>query len=188
MVRHHDEEISNLRMRDPRQHTGRDEGASDNDFRIEITIGYTLKRVNEFMESFSVKLMGEPVGISRQQLEECLSVIINAKTFQACRKEISTFERFAVDGYRLDYSSQILLFLASYHIRSQRYDEAIRILEIVVVVKDPIWSSLARCLQGKIYEDYLDKKELAYQAYAAILLDYPESLEVTYASRAIKRL
>jgi len=157
-------------------------------FAADVSIGYTLDRVDEFFGKFSIKLSGDTPYIDSEGLKRCFEKFISSKSKEECIDELETIRKLATDVYRLEYSSGILLFLVSFYANVQEPEEAIKMLEIVVASKDPVWASMAQCIIAKIYEEYLKDKVKAPEAYSKILLDFPDSLEVSYASRALKRL
>ncbi len=157
-------------------------------FHAGLSIGYTSDRVEQYMDKFSIKLVREPAGLSKRKLSAYFKKITLSETYENCSKEIEVLAKWVTKEFHKDYSPQILLFLARFCIEVNAGEKAIEYLEIVVQKSDSVWGSMGLCLQGMIYEDYMDKAELARQTYSRVLAHYPDSLEVTYANKALQRI
>ena len=83
-------------------------------------------------------------------LEDCFKKIVSSKNGKDCLREAGIIKDFATDTYRLEYSSSILLFLASFYVDIKEYGMAIEILDMIVGAKDPVWASMAQCVIGRI--------------------------------------
>ena len=153
-----------------------------------LSIGYTSDRMEQYMDKFSIKLVREPRGWSKKKLTAYFKKVTLSTSYQECSNEMEDLFRWVTNEYHKDYSPQILLFLARFCIEVGAHEKAIKFLEVVVQKNEFTWSSMGLCVQGVIYEEYLDQPERARQVYSQVLAHYPDSLEVTYANKALKRI
>lgn len=156
--------------------------------RAEISIGYTVDRADEFFNKFSIKISGSSALVEDKRIQQCFEKIISITSLEKCGNEVDALKALALDGYKLEHSSGILIFLASFYVNIGQYEEAVAVLESVVASKDPVWASMSQCVIGRLYEKFIKDKIKAGEAYSKILLDHPNSPEVSYASWAMREL
>ncbi len=102
---------------------------------------------------------------------------------------IDMYEKIINDYPNANYNPQFLTFIGTYYSLLEDYESAITSFACVAErYPSSELASIAQCAIGILYEEKIKNAAKAYDAYWAVLSNYPESPEAREAQRGIRRL
>jgi len=156
-----------------------------------LLIKNTPDRARQLLEPCAISISDEKPRQIPGLLEDAVLKIndaINTGDIDKHREGIKLLERIVDEYPNKKYDVQLLLYIGAYYEYLSMYRESISTFEKVLEkYPDSPLASVAICAIGIIYDEKLNDRVKAHEAFRLILEKYPNSLEAIWVEKNMKK-